>query len=338
MAEIRQLARRNSASLRMRLWLWYSFAAAWANSLCVIVPSLICCPTRLTNFSIVPSSRLKKAFKSDGWSTRVGSSRGARSWPTRTAHRFMCSVCTVVLCNLARAVSCSCTASFKACSPRSRSLKMLPSVSRVWSNEIPSVSRLKVSLSWRNVSSRTSASLTEPFSWSCSTSRLRNLWTMSITSVKPVTSRIFWKPSSVFCERSTCSKVIFCKELPHNFSMAYNFRKRPAEALKASFAASRATSWRQPSNLAFRLFASRRRSISPAITDLAAAQACRSASASWDNAWRARVVSTRSALALSLSAIRRWMSRFFLSRWSCMSSIFSFRIACSFCIRASICS
>merc|ERR1711924_325973 len=45
------------------------------------------------------------------------------------------------------------------------------------------------------------------FNCSCSTSRLRNLWTMSITSLRPVTSRIFWKPSSVTWDFSTCSKI-----------------------------------------------------------------------------------------------------------------------------------
>eukprot|EP00438_Fugacium_kawagutii_P023745 Skav231434 [mRNA] locus=scaffold330:191442:194314:- [translate_table: standard] len=90
------------------------------------------------------------------------------------------------------------------------------SVSKV----MPSVSRLKRSNCSRKVSRRISASFTELFSCSCSTSRLRNLWTISMTSAKPVTSRIFWKPSSVFCDLSTCSKVTFCKQLPASFSTA----------------------------------------------------------------------------------------------------------------------
>ena len=80
---------------------------------------------------------------------------------------------------------------------------------------------------------------------SCSTSRFRNLCTISMTcfgfsiesselqsssgghncarpsanfsffqatSARPVTSLIFWKLSSVVCERSTCSKVVFCRQ------------------------------------------------------------------------------------------------------------------------------
>mmetsp|Transcript_31529 Transcript_31529/g.89966 ORF Transcript_31529/g.89966 Transcript_31529/m.89966 type:complete len:215 (+) Transcript_31529:186-830(+) len=213
----------NVGSFNNSCFLSSSAFATEVMDLWLILPSLMSSPTRSKNRSTVPSKRRKKAPRSAGRWTGTGSSTPARRCPTRAAHRFMCSAWSVVLCNRARQLSCSCIASMSSCSPLSMSRKMSPSVrppAPGRSKAMPSVSRLKASRSWRSASKRTSASLTELLSCSCSTSRFRNLCTMSITSVRPVTSRIFWKPSSVFCDRSTCSNVIFCKEFPHNFSIA----------------------------------------------------------------------------------------------------------------------
>mmetsp|Transcript_31905 Transcript_31905/g.72375 ORF Transcript_31905/g.72375 Transcript_31905/m.72375 type:complete len:230 (+) Transcript_31905:464-1153(+) len=204
--------------------------------------------------------------------------------PTRFAHLFMCSTCSVVRWRRPRAAWCSSMAFSSSRSVSSLALKISPPTPPAWWKVMPSVCPLTASNSCRSASRCTSASFTELLSCSCSWSRFRNLCTMSMTSVRPVTSRIFWNPSSVFCECSTCSMVVFCSWLLANFSIAQSFRSLPAESLNAWFAAPRATSFRHWSKRALRWLEASLRLSSPPITSRASVKAFRSSSMSTSKA------------------------------------------------------
>mmetsp|Transcript_53134 Transcript_53134/g.138457 ORF Transcript_53134/g.138457 Transcript_53134/m.138457 type:complete len:262 (-) Transcript_53134:499-1284(-) len=250
--------------------------------------------------------------------------------PTRFAHLFMCSTCRVLCCSFTRLCSCSLSDWFSMFSLSSTSRYRARSSPLCSGSVMPLVSRLKRLNCSCSMSRFVSASFTELFSCSCSSSLLRNLCTMSMTSVRPVTSRIFWNPSSVVCDRSTCSNVIFCRQFPASFSIAYSFRRRPADALNASLAASWALLRRHSSN-ASRWFLTLLLDSRTAFMFLMASLRIRSSYSmtcstfSSSCATCALLHTTRSC-----SATLRDVSACFLPRWLSITSSFSFRRDCSF--------